>query len=180
MADLNEKIAKTHERIAQALRGIRTGRASPALVEDVPVEAYGATVPLKRIASVSVPEPRTLAVAPWDPQTLTAVVKALEQAGLGAMPSVHGETIRLTLPPMTAERREQMLRLIGKTVEEGRVTLRQIRDEAIEALRRQQREKTVSEDAFFRGKETVEESVRKANEKLEELRKQKEEELETI
>lgn len=178
MDGIEGKLEKARERVRQALRGIRTGRASPAFVEDLPVEAYGATMALKTVASVSVPEPRTLVVTPWDPKTIPEVEKALEQADLGAAPSVHGDTIHVTLPPMTQERRAQLLRIVGKTVEEGRIAIRQIRDETIEELRRQQREKEISEDAFFRGKEEVERAVKDGNDGLEALRKEKEEELE--
>ena len=111
---------------------------------------------------------------------ILAYGKALEQADLGAMPSIHGEVIHITLPPLTQDRRTQLLRLVGKTVEEGRIALRRDREEAIEGLKVRERAGEISEDALFRGKEQVEEAVKRANEKLEELRVQKEQELETV
>lgn len=180
MPDLEKKIEATLARIAQDLIAIRGGRAMPGLVEEIVVEHYGTKMPIKQLASITVPEAKTIAVTPWDASAVAAVAKALEQADLGAMPSVHGEVIHITLPPLTQDRRVQLLRFVGKTVEEGRIALRRDREEAIEGLKVQERAGEISEDAFFRGKERVEETVKGANEKLEKLRAEKEEELEAV
>lgn len=162
------------------LKGIRAGRATPELVEDVSVAYYGSEVPLKQIASVSIPEARTIAISPWDKEAVDAIAKALEQADLGAMPSVKGETIHVVLPPLTSERRGELVKVVGKVVEEGRISIRNIRDEAIEDIRKKEEAGDISEDDFFRQKENIEEKVKKANEQLEEMREEKEEELETV
>lgn len=177
MQDIQTQCEKIISHTHQSLLGIRGGRAAPALVEDIPVEAYGTTMPLKQLASVSVPEPKTLAISPWDTQVLHSVVKALETADLGAMPSVHGETVHVTLPSLTAERRAQLLKVIGKVIEEGRIALRRVREEMLETLKTQKAAGDVSEDEFFRLKEELEKAIREGNEKLEALRKAKESEL---
>ncbi|MBI4133893.1 MAG: ribosome recycling factor [Candidatus Terrybacteria bacterium] len=180
MPDLEKKIGAILARIAQDLIAIRGGRAMPGLVEDIVVEHYGTKMPLKQLASITVPEAKTIAVTPWDKCEVGEVGLALVLADLGVMPSIHGEVIHITLPPLTQDRRTQLLRFVGKTVEEGRIALRREREEAIEELKVRERKGEISEDALFRGKEQIEEAVKRANEKLEELRVQKEQELETV
>jgi ribosome recycling factor len=175
-SDLEAIIAHT----AQELFGIRGGRAVPALVENISVECYGSTMPLKHVASVTIPEPRTIAVTPWDKTIIAQLTRALERADLGAMPTVHGETIHVTLPPLTTERREQLRKLVGTVVEEGRIAIRRLRDAALQELKRKQEEGAISEDDFFREKDRIEEEIREAKRRLEDLREKKEKEIETV
>lgn len=174
-ASIDAAIAHVHKELA----AFRSGRAAPALVEDIVADAYGAKMPIKQLASISVPEPRTLAITPWDMNVLSAVTKALEQADLGAMPSVHGETIHITLPPLTQERREKLLKLVGKAVEEGRIAFRRCREDAMFDGKKQKENGSISEDAYFKMKEDIDRRIQHANEKVEEMRRAKEEELRT-
>lgn len=168
---------KSLEHVSRELLGIRGSRAVPGLVEDIPVEAYGSTMPVKQLASVSIPEPRTIAISAWDKQMTSSIAKALEKADLGAMPTISGEVIHVTLPTLTAERREKLIKLIGNIVEEGRIALRRIREETLSALKTQKEKGELSEDSFFRLKEDLEKAISEGNDKLEELREAKEREL---
>lgn len=168
---------KALEYVSRELLGIRGSRAVPGLVEDISVEAYGGAMPIKQLASVSIPEPRTIAISPWDKQMTAPIAKALEKADLGVMPSVQGEMIHITLPSLTVERREKLIKLIGNIVEEGRIALRKIREETLSALKTQKESGELSEDSFFRLKEDLEKAVSEGNDKLEGLREAKEKEL---
>ena len=177
MSDLSSQIEKTIEHVRTELSGIRSGRAHPALVEEVKVDAYGSPMRLRDIAAITVPEPKLLEIRVWDMNLAEAAAKALEESDLGTAPNIAGEVIRIALPPLTDERREQLQRLIGKICEEGRIALRNERDAALERLKKQEKAGELSEDAFFAEKESVEEAIKESNEKIEEMRKAKEDEI---
>lgn len=159
------------------LSGIRTGRATPALVDRLSVEYYGAPTPLQQLATFSVPEPRQILIKPFDPSTIREIEKAIQISDLGLTPSNDGKTIRLTLPPLTQDRREELVRLVGHRVEEGRVSVRNIRRDAIKDLREFEEEKMISEDDLKRGEDDIQKITDEYVEKMNDVGKSKEEEI---
>ena len=133
--DAEERMEKTVEALQSELRTIRTGRASPALVERLQVDYYGAPTPLNQLAGISVPEPRMLMIRPWDRNSMGMIEKAILKSDLGLTPNNDGQDIRLLIPQLTEERRRDISRVVAKRVEEARVACRNIRRDAIEMLR---------------------------------------------
>jgi len=177
---LNETEARMNKAV-DALRDdlmtIRTGRASPALVERLPVEYYGTPTPLNQLATISVPEPRLLAIRPWDPNALADIERAILKSELGLTPSNDGKIIRLTIPRLTEERRQELVKIVGKRVEEGKIVIRNMRRDAIEDLRELESEKLISEDEFYRAKDDVQEITDDFIVKMDEIGRDKEQEI---
>ncbi|MBI5884399.1 MAG: ribosome recycling factor [Elusimicrobia bacterium] len=141
-SNMKERIVKLN----QEFGAMRTGRASPQLLEGVKVEAYGQLVPLKQVAAVAVPEARTLEVRPWDPSVIGDIEKALQKADLGAMPKNDGKVVRVNLPPMTEDRRKDLVKLMRGKGEAYRVAIRGDRHEAIEAVKKAEKAKEITQD----------------------------------
>lgn len=137
--------------LEEDLAGIRTGRASPALVEKLPVEYYGTQTPLLQLASINVPEPRSLMIRPFDASSLKAIERAIRTSDLGLNPSNDGKAIRLNLPPLTEERRRDLVKVVHNRVEEARVAVRNVRRDSIKDLREFEQEKLISEDDRNKG-----------------------------
>jgi ribosome recycling factor len=137
--------------LEEDLAGIRTGRASPALVEKLPVEYYGTQVPLLQLASINVPEPRSLMIRPFDASSLKAIERAIRTSDLGLNPNNDGKAIRLNLPPLTEERRRDLVKVVHGRVEEARVAVRNVRRDSIKDLREFEQEKLISEDDRDKG-----------------------------
>jgi len=137
------------------LAGIRTGRASPALVERLQVEYYGSPTPLVQLASIGVPEPRSLLIRPFDQSSLPDIERAIQASDLGLTPSNDGKNIRLNLPPLTEERRRDLVKIVHNRVEEGRISVRNVRRDLIRDLREFEDEKMISEDENIRGEEEL-------------------------
>jgi ribosome recycling factor len=137
------------------LAGIRTGRASPALVERLLVEYYGTPTPLVQLASISVPEARSLLIRPFDASSLKAVERAILTSDLGLTPNNDGKTIRLNLPPLTEERRRELVKVVHSRVEDARVAIRNVRRDAIKDLREFEQEKMISKDELERGEDEL-------------------------
>jgi len=128
--NLEEKISKSIEVLKEKLNSVRAGRANPALLDQVQAECYGSTMPIKNIANISAPDPRTIAVIPFDPSTVKDIEKAIMAANLGFNPSNDGKTIRLVIPPLTEERRKEITKTVKKMGEEDKVAIRNLRREA--------------------------------------------------
>jgi ribosome recycling factor len=146
-------------------------------VDHVKVEYYGSTMPLNQLATVSAPEARLLTIQPWDRQALTAIEKAIQKSDLGLNPSNDGHIIRLTIPPLTEERRKDLVRVVHKKVEEGRVAVRNVRRDCLEELRRLEREEHVSEDDERRAQEKLQKLTDHHIEDIDRLGQEKETEL---
>ena len=140
------QMAKSVESTKENFSGIRTGRANPALLNGITVDYYGAPTPLKAVATIGVPEPRTLAVTPFDASQANAVEKALRDSDLGASPRRDGNVIRLTMPELTEERRKELCRQVSKFGEEAKVAIRSIRRDAIEQIKKAQKDSEITED----------------------------------
>jgi ribosome recycling factor len=141
--------------LEEDLSGIRTGRASPALVERLQVEYYGMPTPLVQLASINVPEPRSLMIRPFDASTLRAIERAIQASDLGLNPNNDGKAIRLNLPPLTEERRRDLVKVVHQRLEEARVAVRNVRRDSIRDLREFEQEKIISEDDRERGEEEL-------------------------
>ncbi len=180
LKETEERMDKAVNALRDTLVTIRTGRASPALVERLPVEYYGTLTPLNQLATISVPEPRLLAIRPWDPNALADIEKAILKSELGLTPSNDGKMIRLNIPRLTEERRQELVKVVGKRVEEGKVAIRNIRRDAIEDLRELESEKLISEDEFFRAKDDAQEVTDKFVTRMDEIGRDKEREIREI
>ena len=144
--DAEERMKKAVEFVRHELTGIRTGKASPQLLDTVKVEAYGTTVPLQQVGSVSAPEPRLLVIQPWDKSLIKAICKGVNEANLGLNPTDDGSVVRLPIPTLTEERRKDLVKLISKFAEEGRVHIRQVRHDANKDLKHQEDAGTLPAD----------------------------------
>jgi len=171
------RMRKTIEVLETDLRAIRTGRASPALVERVMVEYYGTPTPLNQLAVISAPEPQLLTIRPYDPGSLGDIERAILKSELGLTPSNDGRIIRLPIPRLTEDRRQELAKLVRQRVEEGKVALRNIRREALESLREFEEEKLISEDDFYRGKDDVQDLTDRYTEQMDEISARKQQEV---
>jgi ribosome recycling factor len=181
---IKELLDETKERMQGAitalesdLRTIRTGRASPALVERVMVEYYGAPAPLNQLAVISAPEPNLLAVRPYDPGSLEDIERAILKSDVGLTPSNDGRIIRLPIPRLTEERRQQLAKMVRQRAEEGKVALRNIRRDALDDLREFEKEKLISEDAFYGGRDDLQDLIDRYTEQVDELSARKQREI---
>ncbi|MCH7811721.1 MAG: ribosome recycling factor [Chloroflexi bacterium] len=155
LADAETRMGKAVDALRRDLATVRTGRASPGLVEHLHVDYYGTSTPLNQLASIAVPEARLLAIQPWDKGSLDAIEKAIQKSNLGLNPSNDGTIIRLVIPQLTEDRRKDLVRVVHKKVEDGRVAIRNVRRDAHEMLRDLQREKEISEDEEHRAQEQL-------------------------
>lgn len=144
------RMKKAIESLKRELATIRTGRATPALVDHLRVEYYGVPTPLSQLATISVPEARVMVIQPWDKGLLTPIERAILKSDLGLTPMNDGNVLRLRLPPLSEERRKELAKMVRKKVEEGRVSLRNVRREAMEQLKELEKEKQVSQDEHKR------------------------------
>ena len=156
---------------------IRTGRASPSLVEDVVVECFGQKFLLKQLAAISTPEPKQILIQPWDKSYIEGIVKALENTGSLSNPVVDKDSIRINLPPLSEEFRKNLLKLISEKQEETRITIRRWRDEAWDEIQEKFREGKIREDDKFRAKDELQDLVDEYNKKIEEMGERKKKEI---
>lgn len=184
MATVPEELAQTSSRMEKSVEAlkremgtVRTGRASPALVENIMVDYYGVPTPLNQIATVSVPEARTLMIQPWDKAAIKEVEKSILKTDLGLTPNNDGTVIRLNVPTLTEERRREMVRLVGRKVEEGHVAVRNIRRDSLERLREMERQKELSQDELHRAQEQLQKLTDSYSDQMNTIRKEKEAEV---
>ncbi|MFC1592430.1 ribosome recycling factor [Candidatus Omnitrophota bacterium] len=168
---------KTIDSCLREFASVRTGRASPSLVEGIHADYYGTPTMLKQLASITVPDAHLLVIQPWDPSAIPAVEKAILKSSLGVTPSCDGKIIRLPIPPLSKERREELVKLIKKMTEEGKISLRTIRHHAKEAIEKTEKDKVISEDEKFRGLQDLQKVVDKYIAQLEEIAENKEKEI---
>jgi ribosome recycling factor len=149
------KMARAVEAMERDFQGIRTGRASTSLVERIQVEYYGTQTPLNQLAGISVPEAHQIVIQPWDRGVLGAIEKAIIKSDIGLMPQVDGTVVRLNIPPLTEERRKEIVRVVHKRMEDARVEIRNLRREAADALKREERDGDVGADEAHRQHDQV-------------------------
>ncbi|MDY6846478.1 MAG: ribosome recycling factor [Chloroflexota bacterium] len=172
-----ERMQTALDLLEEDLSTIRTGRASPSLIERMPVEYYGTNTPLIQLASISVPEPRQLLIRPFDPSTLKDIDRAILASDLGLTPNNDGKVIRLTMPQLTEERRHELVRVVNNRMEETRVRIRNIRRDLIRDLREFEKESLISEDDLERGEKELQDLTNKMNDKVQKIGEKKEKEI---
>lgn len=172
-----EKMRKAFDSVTREFSEVRTGRAHPGLVEGLHIDYYGTPTLLKQLASISVPDAHLIVIQPWDATAIAEIERAIMKSNLGVNPSNDGKVIRLSVPALSKERREELVKLVHKMSEEGRVSLRTIRREAKESLEKLEKDKAISEDDKFRGIEELQKVVDKYIAKVDELLKNKEKEV---
>ena len=177
MNELQSKLEKIVSDLKGETASLRTGRATPALVEDLNIDAYGAKQPLKALAAISTPEPRQILIQPWDKSLLPAIEKAIQSSPIGLNPIAYKDTIRLSLPTLTEERKRDLVKLLKEKLETARIQVRRMRDEAMKEIEAEEKAKKISEDERFRKKQEAEKIVGEYNKKIEELGVKKETEI---
>ncbi|MEY4386803.1 MAG: Ribosome-recycling factor [Verrucomicrobiota bacterium] len=146
LLEAEEKMIKSEEVVVREFASVRTGKASPALVENIQAEVYGSMMRIRELAGITTPEPRMLVIQPWDMGALHPIEKAIQKANIGMNPTVQGKLIRLVLPELSQERREEFVKLIKRLAEEGRVAIRHVRRDAMEALKKEKAAGKIPED----------------------------------
>ena len=180
LTDLEVRMQAAVDVLSREFGSVRTGRANPAILDGVRVEAYGVLTPINQMASASAPDPRTILIQPWDASQIAAIEKAILKSDLGLNPSSDGKVIRLTMPPLTEERRKQLAKAVGKFAEDARVVIRNLRREANDKLKALAKDKKVSEDEERRGHDQIQKATDRFTAKVEELAKKKEQEVLTV
>ncbi len=174
------EFAAVFDHLEQELKSLRSGRASASAVEAVTVEAYGSTMELKGVASISIPDPKTIQIEPWDKNLVKDIEKALVAADLGMQPNTAGTVIRLQMPPMTEENRKRLVKQVHEQAEQARISLRGVREKIRDEVQRLEKDKEIGEDEKFRLQEQLDKLVAEWNAKVESAAKKKEEEIMTI
>ena len=177
LEETGERMKKSLGAFKRELAGIRTGRATTALMDSIKVEAYGQTMPLNQVASVSVPESRLILVQPWDRTIVPDVEKAIHKSDLGLVPNTDGNVIRLVIPPLTEERRQDLVKIVRKQAEEARVSVRNIRRDSNDRLKKAQKDGAISEDESHKAMDEVQKLTDKYVEEIEAVLKAKETEI---
>jgi ribosome recycling factor len=177
LSELKSKSEKSLEALRKEMGRVRTGRASLAILDGVRVNYYGAPTPLAQVASLSVPDARTIMIQPWDSKVLGEIEKAIQKSDLGLTPLNDGKVVRINIPPLTEERRKELVKVIKRMEEECKVALRNLRREANEQLKKAKKDKEISEDDQFKSQDEVQKMIDKLIQKAEEIVKAKEKEV---
>lgn len=155
LLEAEEKMIKTEEVVTHEFAGVRTGKASPSLVENILVEVYGSMMRIRELAGITTPEPRMLMIQPWDNSSIQPIEKAIQKSNLGLNPAVQGKFIRLVLPELSTERRQEFVKVVHKMTENGRVAIRHVRRDAIEHLKKESKDGKISEDELEHAEKEV-------------------------
>lgn len=177
IADMNVHMDKSIESLRKDYQKVRTGRASTSLLDEVKVDSYGALSPLNQVATLAIPEARCITIQPWDPKMIQPIEKAIMNSNLGLTPANDGKVIRLTLPPLTEERRKDIVKQLKREAEDTKVALRNIRRDAIDKLKKLEKEKQISEDELKRAEKVVQDSTDSHVAKADEVLSHKEKEV---
>ena len=171
------KMSKTIEVLGKELAAIRAGRANPGVLDKITVEYYGAPTPLNQVAAVSTPDPRTLAVQPWDASILRQIEKAIQTSDLGINPQNDGKVIRLTFPPLTEERRKELIKQVSKIGEESKVAIRSIRRDAVDQVKKLKKNNEITEDDQKKAEEDIQKLTDAAIKDIDKINADKEKEI---
>lgn len=172
-----EKMKKSLSLFASELAKLRTGRASPALLEGIKVEYYESQLPLNQMATISIPEPRLIIIQPWDKSALANIEKAIFKSSIGLTPNSDGNVIRLAVPPLTTERREELIKLTLRMAEETKVAIRNIRRDSNNEIKKLEKDKKVSEDESFKAQADIQHATDQYILKVDEVQRDKEKEI---
>ncbi len=168
------------DHLSKELGTLRTGRANPAILEGINVVAYDSVMDLKSVASISVPDSRTLAIQPWDKSLLQAIEKAIREADIGVNPSVDGDAVRLNLPQMTEDNRKKLVKTMHERIEDAKISLRKVREEARAQVSKMEADKQMGEDEKYKAYEELDKMTKEYGEKIDTMADKKEEEIMTI
>lgn len=163
-----------------AIKSLRTGRANAALIEDIRVSAYDSLMPINQVASIVIPDAKTILIEPWDKSLIKEVEKALSQSDKGFNPVVDANGVRITLPSLTEENRKELIKILGKRAEEARIAVRQVRDSVKDEILSQEKAGGLSEDERFSALKKLDEAVSEFNETIKKMAEEKEKEIERI
>lgn len=177
LASMKSSMDKTIDSLRKEYQKVRTGRASTALLEDIMVVYYDTPTPINQVAAVAVPEPRVITIQPWEPKMISVIEKAILNANIGLTPANDGKLIRLPLPPLTEERRKEIVKQLKKMAEESKIALRNIRRDAIEAIKKLEKDKKISEDDLKRAEKEVQDVTNGFTAKVDEILASKEKEV---
>ncbi len=180
LKDVESKMKKTIEATMRELGTVRTGRAQSALVEGIPVEYYGTTMPLNQMANITTPEPKLIMINPWDKGALGDIEKSILKANVGLMPTNDGKVIRIAVPQLTHERREELKKILKQIIENGKVSIRTARRTGNEILDKIEKEKKITEDDKFSSKEDIQKMTEKFDKELDTILHNKEREISEI
>ncbi len=180
LKEAESKMKKAEEITVQELSRIRGGRAQTAMVEGIKVDYYGTPTPLKQLAGITTPDPRSITIQPWDPSAIAEIEKAILKAGLGMTPQNDGKVVRLNLPALTKERRDEMIKLARKVAEDGRVSIRAIRRDENESVKKIEKEGIVAEDESRKTQEQVQKLTDRFIVEIDKHLKQKETEIQEV
>ncbi|MFA6543787.1 MAG: ribosome recycling factor [Limisphaerales bacterium] len=180
LLDAEEKMLKSEQHVEHEFSGVRTGKASPALVENIQAEVYGAMMRIKELANISVPESRMLMIQPWDQGSVGPIEKAIQKANLGLNPAVQGKFIRIVLPDLSTEQRQKFVKAVKAMAENGKIAIRQIRRDALEALKKEGKNGGISEDEVKTAEAEVQKLTDQYIAKLEAHLATKEKEIMTV
>jgi ribosome recycling factor len=175
--EFKDRAEKAVNHFGEVLKSIRTGRANPSLIENIPVDAYGSKMPMYQVASISAPDPKFLSVSVWDKELVDAVIAALKTSEIGGNPSVDGSLIKINLPPMTEERRVEMTKIVGKYEEESKIGIRNLRHEFLDELKKAEKEQKLPESFVKTEEENIDRETKKINEEIEKISAEKKKEL---
>lgn len=178
--ELKPKMDEVKDKLQENFRTLRTGKASSSLVENISVSYYGSTVPLKQMANISTPDANLIVIQPWDTNSLGDIELAIQNSGIGLNPSSDGRVIRLTLPPMTAERREELVKMIHKSAESAKIVLRNLREEAWREIQKLETQKQITEDDRYGAEKELNKLIEGYNNQIIELIEVKEKEIRTV
>ncbi|MFZ2153852.1 MAG: ribosome recycling factor [Candidatus Moraniibacteriota bacterium] len=168
------------EHFKNEMTKIRTGRANPTILEDLMVDYYGVRTPIRQMANINVPEPRTLLIQPWSRDSLASIEAAIKTSDLNLTPNNDGEVIRINIPALNEERRMELVKVLNKKAEEARISIRNVREETWQEIQEAQKSGEIAEDDKFRGKERLQEVINDYNKKVDELREKKEQDIMTV
>lgn len=180
LADAESQMKKAVEATQRSFNTIRTGRANASLLDRVMVEYYGSPTPLKSLASINTPDATTITIQPYDKNTLTLIEKSISLSDIGLTPNNDGQVVRLNIPPLTAERRQEFVKMAGKLAEDGKVSIRNIRRDAVDSVRKQEKNSEISEDESRDLQDRIQELTDKYTAKIDELLAAKEEDISTV
>ncbi len=180
LLEAEDKMLKTEQVVVNEFAGVRTGKASPALVENLLVEVYGSQMRVRELAGITTPEPRTLAIQPWDVNSLHPIEKAIQKSNLGLTPSIQGRTIRLFFPELSQERRQEFVKIVRKMAEDGRVAIRHVRRDAMEQLKKHTHDSGTTEDEVKQAEKDLQKLTDEYTGKIDQHLATKEKEIMTI
>ena len=175
--ETEERMKKSLDVVHQTFSSIRSGRAGSGMVENIRIDYYGAMTPLKQMANITIPEPRMILIHPWDVSTLKAIEKGIADSDLGIAPVIDGKMVRLVIPPLTRERREELAKIVHKSAEDGRVSMRSVRRDGNEKIKQLEKDKKITEDESFKSQAEIQKLTDRYIQFIDQAQSSKEKEL---